>query len=247
MFMKRIKKSVALALVAVTISGPMFSRALANEGINQNNLTIERQEEIITEYQENFDEEGFKFKENESLNDQEISERLIKMSKEYELNEVLTGADSEFIIAYGNFMNSKSENTETRAINTNKAIKTVKDTKSGITAQLSGSLMQKGGYGITNLNNTFGGNLSLRILGGASKVNTVTATIYHSGFGLIGSNGLIGKVYDDNISDSWSKAPFASNTLNRTRNYTAGIMAMSTHCEMVINGAGTSFDLQGGI
>lgn len=247
MFMKKIKKSIAMALVAVTVSAPALSRVSADEVAHQNDLPIERQEEIITEYKETLDEKGFTFQENENLSDEEISERLMNMSKEYQLNEALSESDSEFIVAYGDFKNPKAENGESRAINQNKAIKTVKKTQSGITAQLSGSLKQNGGYGITNLNNTFGGNLSLRILGGASKVNKVTGTIYHSGFGLIGSNGIIGKVYDGNISDSWSKAPFASNTLNRTKNYTAGIMSMSTHCEMVVNGVGTSIDLQGGI
>ena len=82
----------------------------------------------------------------------------------------------------------------------------------------------------------------------ASKVTKVTGTIYHSGYGLIGSNGVIGKVYDGKITESWSSAPFASHSFNnRTKNYSALIVLMSTHAEMVVKTNTTSFDLQGGI
>ena len=249
------KKCSNLLILSILLSGTAtgsLSALSVKEMNNERAIKIQPQSEAkvtISDLQEDISDKGFKFEENKNLSLDEIKERMLDIDKKYELNDALSKSDSEFIIGYYDILNELMSNQDqiyTRGINVNTPIKTVKKTVSGVTAQLSGSLKHSGGT--VNMSNSFGGTLSFKILGGASKVTKVTGTIYHSGYGLIGSNGVIGKVYDGKITESWSSAPFASHSFyNRTKNYSALIVLMSTHAEMVVKTNTTSFDLQGGI
>lgn len=249
---KYCSKLLILSIILSGLHTQSVSAQFNEEKLNKQSSEISVKSELnntLLDLQENIFDNGFKFKENENLSLEEIKQRMLEIDAKYEVNEILSKSDSEFIIGYHDILSKLIGNQNQlskRAINKNASIKTVKKTVDGVTAQLSGSIKHSGGT--TNMNNSFGGTLYFKILGGASKVKSVTGTIYHSGYGLLGSDGVIGKVYSGEITETWTSAPFASKSFNnRTKNYSALIVLMSTHAEMVVKTNNTTFDLQGGI
>lgn len=245
-----------LLILSILLSGITIQKVSAQEVFNEQNTEISSESNLnstMAQLQENISDNGFKFKENENLSLEEIQQRMLEIDTNYEVNDLLSESDSEFIIGYYNTLNELMNNNSGRSKRSasNKlfkrtTLKTAKRSVSGVTAQLSGSVWTSTSKSIFDPNNSFGGTIALKILGGASKVKKVTGAIHLSGYGLIGSNKVIGKVADEKISDSWSKAPFASHTMNRSKPYTGIILYTSVYAEMVVKTKTTSFDLHAG-
>lgn len=266
-----IKRGLAIGITSVLVSLPLSS-AFANDvssDINPDKSTEESTEEskdldsiakevdlhtseegtkIADNWEQNIKENGFKYDINKNLSQDQIEKRYNEISEKYDLYELLSNEDSEFMIGYRDKIDlfNTQENTMLRAgINQNRNIKTVKKSQGGVTAQFSGSLFHKGGSAF-GFSQYYGGNLYLKILGGASKVTSVKGIIYHEAWGIAGEQGVI-KVYNDNIQYTKSKAPFASSRMDRSQHYTAYVTLMKTYSKMIVNHKGGSFELYGSL
>lgn len=250
------KRCSSLLILSLLLSGTFTTNmnALSVEEIsNEQSTEIESEYEVkdtISDVQKDISENGFKFEENKNLSLDEMQQRMLEIDKKYEVNDLLSESDSEFMIGYYNTLNESLNNNygiSTLATSNQKltttTLKTSKKTVSGVTAQLSGSIWTSTSTTMLNPNNSFGGTIKLQILGGASKVKKVQGVIHCSGYGVIGSNGIVGKVADEKISETWVSAPFASHTIIRKKPYTGVILYTSTYAQMIVTTNTTSFDL----
>lgn len=253
-FKKKIMKFNSLALASLIVALPVISNANevnSNEQLaNTNEVSSSEQlneNEVIENRIKEIKDNGFKYEINKNLSEDEIYKRLEDIDSKYDLYEPCSPEDSEFILGYQDTFgkNSDTQNESTFAINQNMPIRTVKKSAYGVTAQFSGSIFQRGAHGLTNLSNEYGGKLYLKILGGASKVNQVKGEIFHTAWGLAGPDGLIWKVYDNKVTYTKSKAPFASSVMDEIVHYRAATGAMSTYAKMTVYADGGSFYLSG--
>lgn len=249
-----IKKSIMMCLVGtivsvLTINSYASSVDNSSEDIFQQKVdeldirTTEESKSIINDWISEIEENGFKYKVNENLSQDEIDKRYNEISEKYDVFEKLSNEDAEFIVAYKDSFSS-IENMNSRAIDVTSTLKTTQRSVGGVTARVSGKIWHKGGSA-WSLKNSYGGNVNFNIVGGASKVRKVTGQIRHEAWGVVGENGIV-KVYNDKIEVVKTKAPFAKTNLARTEYYTAYVGIMKTYAYMIIDYSGGQFHVAAG-
>lgn len=179
---------------------------------------------------------------NKNLSDIEIFERLQEINNKYDLYESFSCEDSEFIIKYSDQIKNMNQ-IQSRDLNQTFKLKEVKDSKHGVTAKMSGTVFQNT-TGI-HMENKFGGDIDVNIVGGASKVESVSIEIEHVAYGVVGSDGIIGKVYEKSIKYTKSNPPFASINLTDSKIYTAVVISCATSVKSEISTEQGRFSLYG--
>jgi len=136
-----------------------------------------------------------KFSCNKNLSEEEIAKRFDEVNEKYGFYEPFSLEDTEFIRAYANPVKN---NSLTRGIITRFDVNK-KRTYDGITATIKGSVWVDEGV----INHSFGGDLVGTATQPAGKtIKKLTAYVQIECYGILGSTGVIGKVYSGELPSS---------------------------------------------
>lgn len=163
----------------------------------------------------------------DELTVEEISARLQQIGKSYEVGEVLSEDDADFVWKYGINPASKPVTRGSTTINE-------QSTQYGTTATLTGTVWHDGTF-----NYNFGGNVTGRVISGPTP-QSMTVTVSCQSYGLVGSSTVL--TYSDNVSQTSYNSTSVS--MNKSKNYSgvAAIYVINTQLD-VTTASGNGFTI----
>lgn len=166
-----------------------------------------------------------------NLTEEEISKNFTRIDEEYDIGQEFSLKDQVFIEMYATPTNPDGITLfKTKAVNKSK-------TFNGITVTINGSIYDD----IQNIiNQGFGAsNLRTRTTAGASKVTSLKTVVHHNAYGLVGSNGAVGKVYSGTLS-----ANGKNNTIDGGKRYNAIVAYATTWVTATVTHSGGTFYIE---
>jgi len=155
---------------------------------------------------------------NMNLTDEQVAQRFQYINSSYQIGQPFSKEDTEFVRAYAYPAKQMS-----RALSTQNIENTVNS--GGFYGRITGTVFTN--LGVTN--HSFGGNLMSTATGGT--INKINIWIQCTAYGIVGSDGLIGLVYNKTISGTGTQSP---TYFNSSQPFTAGALYTSVVCGSTI-------------
>lgn len=216
MFNKKIKTLTSLSLSALLLTSPIVVNANPSpENSDESNTKTQNQINLSSEekskaYVESKLKKGIQFEKNIDLSESEINLRFKEISEKYQVNELLSDEDAEFVTFYSTI---NSSDLDSKSNTTSKTIYSYAPVNKPTSFSASKTL-----YG---LNASFKGKINFKRLGTLNNFSysidsSATCKNSHLGsiktrlgcdvYGLLGKSGLV-KAYSGSISSNSRKTP----------------------------------------
>lgn len=165
-------------------------------------------------------------------NNAEIAERMREIGDKYEVGDILDEADAEYVTEHFSFSTQPQPRQSWSFTKTGSAY--------GTSVLVSGDIFNNGSFSYS-----WGGKLTATKTAGGTPRRMV-GNIRCEAYGLMGSDGVLGKIYDQTITSSVSNSNLLSMNQSRTFTGVAAVQYMSAWVDVTTSG-GQVFTIQGDI
>lgn len=163
-----------------------------------------------------------------------IQKKINDINESYEVGEPFSAEDSAFILAHTEPVQNE-ENSGMALASTQTSSFDVTKTKYSTGVRAKGSIYHTDGkFELTHFSYTYGGNVSVSKTSGKTP-KKIVVKIACVAYGAMGSDGLIGKVYDDCVKSS--KANASSFKVSLSKDYQAVAVTRNVSCTVKIRTA----------
>ena len=155
---------------------------------------------------------------NKNLTEDQMFQRFQIINITYEIGQPFSEEDSEFIRAYAQSANQSNTVTPLSSVNIDRL-----GSANGVYGRIYGSISDYLGI----MDNSFTGNLTGTASSTNYTINSLSLYVQCMAYGIVGSDGLIGLVYNKTISATGASSP---TYLNKTQPYTGAILYDHVTC-----------------
>ncbi|WP_207652595.1 hypothetical protein [Anaerovirgula multivorans] len=178
-------------------------------------------EEINSKYEI---DEPFSEEDADELTKEEIALKFEEINSKYEIDEPFSEEDVEFVKKYAKKIEQDKEDNDIGIMGYVGDSFNVSGTSSDglVSANISGNGWSDMGY----INHSYGAEYETKATRNGHMVTKIEAQVDHTAFGLVGSDGNIGKVYSNSLKGSASNV--SSYRFKRSEKYTAAALYSTT-------------------
>ena len=133
------------------------------------------------------------FPENDNLSEKQIADRFREINETYDVGEVFSDSDADFVLRYGNRIGVPEEDSSSSAAPQPRGSFSFSGSGYGTTVSVSGTIYHNGTF-----NYTYGANATISKTAGGTP-QSMTFTVHCTAYGVVGNDG-IGKIYDNGVS-----------------------------------------------
>lgn len=164
------------------------------------------------------------------LTKEQINLKIEEINSRYKIGEAFSKEDSEFIVKYTSINNTKSIS--------NKDFDVTKSSSDGkVTANCKGYTTAE----LNIVNHKFGANYTTVITKGAAYVEKIENQVSCTAYGVVGSDGIIGKIYEKTLSSSTtSKTTW---NFDESENFSGVVLTMFVNAKSIITYTDGSFSV----